>query len=449
MRIVESVKIPYGEGTIKFPGTKSKAPQISVLIGPNGSRKSLILREIVLVGARIQRRLEESSSSVVFSRYPKKIIAISAAPTDRFPSHLANGVRGRNSIADDSIYSYVGPRTSQNLISRNQSARLLVYEIATKADKLKSSLFCRDLLKYIGVSSVLNISFRLKRMFEDMPIDAVINDLLNSKESNRLFIRFPHEFQNASKEDLNEISAEFKELATFNKRSGRIPAYLTFNSETADLLPAGLSLRAIRFGLGIGYLDVAEITVGDLNQEALSAGQWALFSSLLTLALIAEDDSLLLIDEPENGLHPEWQRDYLSYVVNALGEASNCHVVVATHSPLILSSLPLNNSDVFSLTRRDGQIFPTKLDRSTSGWNTTSLLEEVFDIDSARGKQLSDSFNDVLSLIAIHGIDSKREIAVKLRALQPLVENLPEDDLLRSTFRSLFATFVKEANGST
>lgn len=449
MRIVESVTIPYGGGTIKFPGTKSKAPQISVLIGPNGSRKSLILRDIVRVGAMIHTRAEESSGSVLFSRPPKKIIAISATPTDRFPSHRAYGEGGRNRMVDDSIYSYVGPRTSQNLISRNHAARLLVYEIVTKADKLKSSMFCRDLLKYICVPGSLNISFRLKRLFGSKPIDAVMKNLLTPKDSNELFIRIPQEIQNASAEDLHEISAEFEELAMHKQRYGRIPAYLTFNSQTADLLPVGLSLRAIKFGLGSGYLDVAEITVGDLNQEALSAGQWALFSSLLTLALMANNDSLVLIDEPENGLHPEWQRDYLSHVVNALGEASNCHVIVATHSPLVLSSLPLKNSDVISLTRRDGQIFPSQLDCAPSGWNTTSLLEEIFDIDSARGKQLSDGFNEVLRLIAMHGMDSKREIAVKIRALKPLVENLPEDDLLRSTFQSLFATFVEEANGRT
>lgn len=65
MLIVKSVAVPYGNDVIKFASGRAKAPHISVPIGPNGSRKSLILRNIVLSGA--EHGAEQMTSSVRLS----------------------------------------------------------------------------------------------------------------------------------------------------------------------------------------------------------------------------------------------------------------------------------------------------------------------------------------------------------------------------------------------
>jgi len=54
---------------------------------------------------------------------------------------------------------------------------------------------------------------------------------------------------------------------------------------------------------------------------------------------------ILLIDEGEVTLHPEWQKNYISYLVDFLKKnfTQNIHLILTTHSPFILSDIPNEN----------------------------------------------------------------------------------------------------------
>ncbi|WP_368186501.1 AAA family ATPase [Aestuariibius sp. HNIBRBA575] len=49
----------------------------------------------------------------------------------------------------------------------------------------------------------------------------------------------------------------------------------------------------------------------EIDMEHASFGQLALISSMLFLATNVGRDPLIIIDEPENSLHPSWQWDYV------------------------------------------------------------------------------------------------------------------------------------------
>jgi len=50
-------------------------------------------------------------------------------------------------------------------------------------------------------------------------------------------------------------------------------------------------------------------------------------------------DSVILIDEPELSLHPNWQNHILRVYKNIANQGNN-QLIVATHSPQIISSTP-------------------------------------------------------------------------------------------------------------
>ncbi len=58
---------------------------------------------------------------------------------------------------------------------------------------------------------------------------------------------------------------------------------------------------------------------------------------LLLKARILDERSLLIIDEPENHLHPRWQIEYAKLLVELV--KNNVSVLVATHSPYMLQAL--------------------------------------------------------------------------------------------------------------
>ncbi|GAB2841026.1 hypothetical protein GCM10027024_14840 [Microbacterium insulae] len=66
-----------------------------------------------------------------------------------------------------------------------------------------------------------------------------------------------------------------------------------------------------------------------------SAGQTLLLSMALRLVASLRPDSLVLIDEPETGLHPNWQSDFVRFLESLLPTGMGCHFLIATHSPYV------------------------------------------------------------------------------------------------------------------
>jgi len=73
----------------------------------------------------------------------------------------------------------------------------------------------------------------------------------------------------------------------------------------------------------------------DFNQ--LSTGEQNRVLTYAKVLSVASDQSLILIDEPEISLHLHWQMGFHSSIVNLLRTFERCHVIVATHSPIIIS----------------------------------------------------------------------------------------------------------------
>jgi len=80
-----------------------------------------------------------------------------------------------------------------------------------------------------------------------------------------------------------------------------------------------------------------------------SSGELSLVTAMLGIASAIDDNSLILIDEPEISLHPDWQANYVKTLMTAFDGFEGCHFLVATHSPLVVSGLPEFNSNVVSL----------------------------------------------------------------------------------------------------
>lgn len=71
--------------------------------------------------------------------------------------------------------------------------------------------------------------------------------------------------------------------------------------------------------------------------EDLSSGYVQKIRLLLTVAQEAEDNCLILIDEPEISLHVTWQAEFPKLFRSTLSSLTRCVLVVATHSPVIIS----------------------------------------------------------------------------------------------------------------
>lgn len=69
-----------------------------------------------------------------------------------------------------------------------------------------------------------------------------------------------------------------------------------------------------------------------------SSGEIQLFKILSYILINIADNCSILIDEPENSLHPIWQYQYIKYLRD-LVYLYNPNIYIATHSSIILSGL--------------------------------------------------------------------------------------------------------------
>lgn len=106
--------------------------------------------------------------------------------------------------------------------------------------------------------------------------------------------------------------------------------------------------------LGVILHDGTKVSANEMSEGLL---YWLAFAVLPHV----DPTAILLIEEPENGLHPS----RIAEVVKVLREVSNrMQVVIATHSPLVINELQPN--EVTILTRDDKTgTHATRMDRTT------------------------------------------------------------------------------------
>ena len=96
----------------------------------------------------------------------------------------------------------------------------------------------------------------------------------------------------------------------------------------------------VRLSIGRQNLLFAEQDLGPKYSELhMAAGERAILR-------IAQDvgqmqDALVLIDEVEAGLHP-WLQELLMIELQQLALRNNLQVIVTTHSPVVLDTVPAN-----------------------------------------------------------------------------------------------------------
>jgi predicted ATP-binding protein involved in virulence len=103
--------------------------------------------------------------------------------------------------------------------------------------------------------------------------------------------------------------------------------------------------------------------------EELSNGEQTLYFRAIYLSTLNPQNSIIMVDEPEDSLHPTWQQKVMKLYQN-IGE--NNQVIVATHSPHIIGAS--NAEEVFLLEIEHNHIEATH-PKYTKGHSIDYILE--------------------------------------------------------------------------
>ncbi|MEP7122174.1 MAG: AAA family ATPase [Byssovorax sp.] len=133
-----------------------------------------------------------------------------------------------------------------------------------------------------------------------------------------------------------------------------------------------------------------------------------------------QGEAIVLIDEIELHLHPDWQRRVLASLRSTF---PNCQFIVTTHSPQVLSEVP---NDAVALVK-DFQFFRPAA--PTEGRDTNSILWEVLEVPARPANTVSE-LDAITALLDEGKSDEARERLDRLA--KALTERDPEIGRLRS-----------------
>lgn len=109
----------------------------------------------------------------------------------------------------------------------------------------------------------------------------------------------------------------------------------------------------------------------------LSAGEKQVFYRAVYLNSLNLQNSIIMVDEPELSLHPSWQASISKLYTNA---GSNNQVILATHSPHIISSTRPENLFVLYLNDQNHKLEVTNMGKAgkhSKGVEPNRILKEI------------------------------------------------------------------------
>lgn len=343
--------------------------QVFILTGANGSGKTRWLQHFS------KNFLENKKSN-------RRLICFSGTVMDKFP--LARD--------ESENYAYFGMKTNNNMFSDLAPYRRLITYLDSSKNVEKNrgerGRKAGELLVSIGLDPIFKIVFRRGRNSRDKISEPARGGL-------------DLEISLLNLEDVEKIAERASQI-----RDGLIHA--------SDVI----------FYKKGNNLEIKDLSSGERSYALL----------ILALAFSVSNHSLVMYDEPENSLHPKWQarimHDLMDLMVNL---STKSQLIVATHSPLIVSGASNDRTYVLDMASQEGWMHSRM-----HGNPADVVLKRQFGMRSPRSMSFLNSIQECLnSLLTV-----EKDPEYFLQSARNLLSNTPQldsDDPLYQTVEDIRA----------
>ncbi len=346
--------------------------------------------------------------------YPKKIIVSSFSAFDPYDIYgMQKNIDNENQLSY-SKYIYLGPsdRGFSSLENVIEAIIELLFTLSNRKEKFYSYY---NLLNKIKVERAEGISIDLYNLRKLR--DKIRN--VNNDDNVENFIKVLNVLEEKINNIRKVISNRTFKLYNIKYRYTIIPMDIFVH----EILSIYKEYASHEFSIPI-IKDIVFLnkTGSNVLLSELSSGEITMLFRFLPLVKEIEDNSIILIDEPETHLHPKWTREFISYLESLFSDYK-VHVMIATHSPVIASDVPMEC--IIGLKYEEGVIEQYKPKDRTLGGDSSQLLLDVFELEN---------------LESIGALKSIRLIEKLLEQSQPTTEQVIE---ARKLYRDLSSTTEK------
>lgn len=439
------------EAILKTRRRTSESNYITLIIGENGTGKSEFLKEVVEYfrirkhsdGRAENKKIKIETAASKDLEWPQKIIASSFSLNDKFPFLNKNAQKN-----NQGFYKYLGIRTaSNNAFTGKMRDELFHCMMRISSEKSRLKLFI-SIIEEFDLPLTYSFDFSQSRGVEDLfdysratppPTgNVIVKSIVDAfRISNRFTPTTLIKMQ-------TDTSLKKSVLSSIKNTFKNAEKNVNVNFDLNNILNNGLpkNSKSIDNLLKSRLITLTDFSPGgNIKFQHLSSGQFHILKSIITLMAEIENNSLILIDEPEISLHPSWQMNYMSVLNRMLSQFKNCHVIVATHSHLIVTTLPIKNAEVV-VAKKDkynNKIFFEVLESSPSGWSADMILYSVFGVLNRNNQSFDYDVKLVASLMSNWSYTK-----VNLKDLSEAIHRLAQYELPSADPLSLFIGESKE-----
>ncbi len=364
---------------------KGRDESVALLVGPNGSGKSTFLRSLAET-----------------HRY-QNVIVVSNTPHDRFAR--MRGIRRISVSRSD--------HTPPNIVKRAISRSL--DEEDSRFHQISA------IMAYCGYRPRFGFAMERGKRY-----GADLDDLRMTASASRA--ADPADVPSDMMDDVQRSDELGRALDFLRRHSPEEPVWIeagksdyrfSLSRDFVSVLRCEVELR--RHGV-IGRLDVLLEREGArhevIEMHLASSGQLALISSLLFLITEAGRSPIVLIDEPENSLHPAWQREYVDKLLAAMAYR-DATIIIATHAPLVVTGAMNEGSGHVAVFRvKGGQPRRLQIDPFASPSSIEEILWEAFGVVTPANHYVSEEI--------VRSIDRFEKDEIKKDEVLTLVDDLDE-----------------------
>ena len=448
-------------------------PLYSILIGTNGAGKSSLMKELVDFFIDLHAYVNKSESRLSSSnkgrlkgvryhidgveceviklgknyfakidgyirllkdlRLPT-IVACHFGAFEKFPTQKING--STQTKYDVPYYKYVGAHVNGNLISSSAIAFRLLFALNEQMDNRQRQNIC-SILDFIGYDHRISLSYSLV-MKSKKSGDA--REIISQR------VEKDREYRNFSKQEKNEIIIQLYKF--YNQKSSsnkiRYDYHIDFDSDN----PSKESFDELQYIYKLKQYDLVNSAnvifhkqECNITSDDMSSGEFVMLSTVLSISAAADNPhTLVLLDEPELSLHPNWQMTLIDNLDRALANQV-CHMIIATHSHMLVSDLPVKRSFVTQLEKDEkGNLNATAISECTYGWSAEEVLLKVFKTATDRNRYFGERIGRLLEKMGNNSIQPK-EVTDELKELQEISKHLSDIDPMKTILNTIVETY--------
>lgn len=451
----------------------NNSPLYSVLIGSNGAGKSILMKEIVdffvdlhsCVNQTQPRSLSTNKGRLkgiryfidgvecevvrleknYFARIDKQIrdlkelrlpaiVACHFGAFDKFPTQKVNG--STQTKYDVPYYKYVGAHVNGSMISSSAIAFRLLFALNEQMDDRQRHNIC-SILNFIGYDPRIALSYTL-----------VLKSKKNGEAREIIAQRVDNdrEYSNLSKQEkntkTNQLYIFYKNKASTGKTRYDYVIDFERNSTSEDSLNELQCIYKLKQCDLVNSVTVIFFKEGlNITSDEMSSGEFAMLSTVLSISAAANDPhTLVLLDEPELSLHPNWQMTLIDNLDRALA-SQVCHLIISTHSHMLVSDLPMQRSNVTQLEKdEEDNLIATSIVESTYGWSAEEVLLKVFKTATDRNRYFGERIGKLLEKMGNNTIKPD-EVTGELKELQEISMHLSNVDPMKMILNTIIETY--------